>query len=67
MPRPTPIYDRARELLEELEAYLELPDDDLVISDPRMRITALTVNAAAHLAVAEALHGVVYVANANAV
>jgi len=67
MARPTPLYDRALELLSELEAYLELPDDDLVISDPRMRVTALTANVVGHLAIAEALHGVVYVANANAV
>ena len=67
MARPTPYYDRCVELLDELEAYLELPDDDLVISDPRMRLTALTAGVLSHLAIAEALHGVVYVANANAV
>jgi len=67
MARETPIYDRAVELLSELEAYLELPDDDLVISDPRMRVTALTAHVVSNLAVAEALRGVVYVANADAV
>ena len=67
MARSTPYFDRCAELLSDLEAYLELPDDDLVISDPRMRVTALTATVTAHLAIAEALHGVVYVANANAV
>jgi hypothetical protein len=67
MARDTPLYDRARELLSELESYLELPDDDLVISDPRMRVTALTAHVVSHLAIAEALHGVVYTANAAAV
>jgi hypothetical protein len=65
--RSTPYFNLSVELLAELEAYLELPDEELVISDPRMRITALTATTAAHLAIAEALHGVSYIANAKAV
>ena len=67
MARPTPILDRARELLDEVEATLELPSSVLDASDHGVRLTVAAAMIASNLAIAEALHGVVYVANANAV
>ena len=67
MARPTPHLDRARELLAEVEASLDLPSSVLDASDDGVRLTIAAAMIASNLAVAEALHGVVYVANANAV
>ena len=67
MARTTPHLDRARELLGEVEASLELPSSVLDASDDGVRLTVAAAMIASNLAIAEALHGVVYVANANAV
>lgn len=67
MPRPTPHLDRACELLGQLERELALPSSVRDAGDPDVRLTVATAMVAANLAVAEALHGVIYVANANAV
>lgn len=67
MARATPHLDRARELVAELDAELELPDSDLETGLRRHEATLDAAIVHAHLAIAEALHGVVYVANAHAV
>ena len=67
MARETPIYDRARTLLGELEETALLPSSVLDASDDGVRLMVATAMVASNLAVAEALHGVVYTANANAV
>ena len=67
MARATPIYDRARELLSELEETALLPSSVLYASDDGVRLLGVSAMVASNLAVAEALHGVVYTANANAV
>lgn len=65
--RETPIYDRARELLSDVEETRLLPSSVLDASDDGVRLQVAAAMIAANLAVAEALHGVVYTANANAV
>ena len=67
MARETPIYDRARSLLEQLEETALLPSSVLDASDDGVRLMVASAMVAANLAVAEALHGVVYTANANAI
>lgn len=67
MARETPIYDRARALLEQLEETALLPSSVLDASDDGVRLMVASAMVAANLAVAEALQGIVYVANANAV
>lgn len=67
MPRPTPYLDRARELLESIEETALLPSSVLDASDDGVRLQVAAAMVASNLAIAEALHGVVYVANANAV
>lgn len=67
MTRPTPHLDRAHDLLAEVEASLELPPSMLDASDDGVRLTVAAAMIASNLAIAEALHGVVYVANAHAV
>jgi hypothetical protein len=67
MPRPTPFYDRAAELADELEQYLRETDPEGGMRDERVRLVAALSVAHAHLAIVEALHGTIFVANANAV
>lgn len=67
MPRPTPHFDRARELLESIEETALLPSSVLDASDDGVRLQVAAAMVASNLAIAEALHGVIYVANANAV
>ena len=67
MARATPIYDQALENLDELHDYARLPDADLSVTDARMLLCCHLAIAQSSLAIAEALHGVVYIANANAV
>jgi hypothetical protein len=67
MPRATPMLDQAKSDLDELVAWSQLPDADLPSLTSRFEVDAAVATAAALLAIAEALHGVVYVANAGAV
>lgn len=68
MPIPHPIYDRALAALASLEEYAELPDADLdAAMVTRCMVEAQHAQMLANLAIAEALHGVVYVGNSNAV
>ena len=67
MPLPTPHLDRARELLAAVEETALLPSSVLDASDDGVRLQVAAAMIASNLAIAEALHGVVYVANANAV
>lgn len=67
MASPTPFYDRAAELAAELEQYLRETDPERGMRDERIRLVAALSVAYSHLAIVEALHGVIYVANADAV
>lgn len=67
MPRDSTHFDRAAELADELHAALRLPPADLLEMFGQLTIVGLAASVESHLAIAEALRGTVYVANANAV
>ena len=67
MARPTPHLDRAGALLESLQAPLKLPTYAVAFPERARERELAAAIVASNLAIAEALHGVIYVANANAV
>lgn len=67
MPLPTPHLDRARELVDDLQAPLRLQEYRNAYPLQHRELVAQVALAESLLAIAEALHGVVYVANAGSV
>jgi hypothetical protein len=65
--RSTPLYDQALGLLEQLRREADLRVEVTRRTDACDELVAAEAIASAMLAVAEALHGVVYVGNASAV
>lgn len=67
MARPTPHLDRAVELATDLRAHLAIANSHAISDERAAQLAYMLAIVEAHLAIAEALHGVIYVANANAV
>lgn len=67
MSSPSHHFDHARRLLEELEAEVDGPDSDLERGVTRHEVTADAAIVEGLLAIAEALRGTMYVADAGKV